>query len=61
MPIWLRNYTFKTIQEFYEKQKEAEEEAEEEARGIENATPQNTQIARPNIKAPTYSTKASTK
>ena len=61
MPIWLRRYTASSIRDFYEKQKEAEEEAQKKARGIESATPQNTQIARPNIKSPTYSTKASTK
>jgi hypothetical protein len=61
MPIWLRRYTASSIREFYEKQREAEESAQQEARGIENATPQNTQITRPNIKSPTYSTKASTK
>jgi hypothetical protein len=61
MPIWLRRYTASSIKDFYDKQREAEETAQQKARGIENATPQNTQIARPNIKAPTYSTKASTK
>lgn len=61
MPIWLRRYTASSIKDFYDKQREAEEEAQKKARGIESATPQNTQIARPNIKSPTYSTKASTK
>ena len=61
MPIWLRRYTASSIKDFYDKQKEAEEEAQRNARGIENATSQNTQITRPNIKSPTYSTKASTK
>jgi len=61
MPIWLRKFTAASIKEHYEKQKELQEEAHKKAQGIENATPQNTQIARPNIKSPTYSTKASTK
>lgn len=61
MPIWLRSYTFKAIQEYYEKKREAEEKAYNQARGLEDATSENTQIARPNIKPATYTTKASTK
>jgi len=61
MPIWLRNFTFKKIQEFYEKEKEEQEKAMEKARGtqkLENSTPQ---ISKPNIPQPTYQTKASKK
>lgn len=61
MPIWLRRFTAASIKEHYEREKEAQEEAHKRAQGIENATPQNTKLARPAIKSPTYSTKASTK
>ena len=61
MPIWLRRFTASSIKEHYEKEKEAQEEAHRKAKGIENATSQNTKILKPAIKSPTYSTKASTK
>jgi hypothetical protein len=61
MPIWLRNYTFKSIQDFFDKQKEAEEKAMNKMKGVETATPQNTKVYKPDIKTPTYSTKASAK
>lgn len=51
MPIWLRNFTFQKINEFYEKEAEASKKA---SRGT---TP--TSMPRgPNIKKPSYSTKA---
>ena len=58
MPIWLRKYTFESIREFYEKEKEAYEEAQRESKGI--------QVAKPNISnsagnTPNYSTKISKK
>lgn len=56
MPIWLRKYTFKEIQTFYEQKKEAEEEAVNKAKGVEKAKP----VGPPKIK-PAYTTKASTK
>ena len=56
MPIWLRRYTFKEIQTYFEKKQEAEKEAMDKAKGVEKAKP----TGPPKIK-PTYSTKASTK
>jgi len=46
MPIWLRNYTFYKIKEFYDKEKENSE------------PPENLPKRGPAIKQPTYSTKA---
>ena len=48
MPIWLRNFTFKKLQEFYEKEKES----------YEKANSKNTLTKSNTIKKPTYSTKA---
>lgn len=58
MPIWLRRYTFKTIEEFYEKEKQAQEEAMNKSRGVQNATVENTAPKGPDIK-PTYTTRTS--
>lgn len=57
MPVWLRRYTFKSIQEFYEKQAEAQEEQMNRVQGIQRATSQNT-IQMPDVvKKATYTTK----
>jgi hypothetical protein len=57
MPVWLRRYTFKSIQEFYEKQAEAQEEQMNRVQGIQKATSQNT-IQMPDVvKKATYTTK----
>tara|TARA_R100000951_G_scaffold3874_1_gene4922 strand:+ start:1769 stop:1945 length:177 start_codon:yes stop_codon:yes gene_type:complete len=58
MPIWLRNFTYRKILDFLEKQKERQEEAMNKARGVESATPKNTG---PNIKPSSYSTSVSKK
>jgi hypothetical protein len=58
MPIWLRNFTYRKMVDFLQKQKEQQEEAMNKAQGIESATPQNTG---PNIKPSTYSTTVSKK
>ena len=57
MPIWLRRYTYKSIQEFYEKEAEAQKEAAAKAQGIEKATPQNTVQVPTAVKKATYTTK----
>lgn len=49
MPIWLRNFTFKQINEFYQEQKEESER--------QSGKPKLT-VAKPNVK-PNYTTKAS--
>lgn len=51
MPIWLRKFTFKEIQEHYDK------ESKSAKKTMDNKTPE---IARPDIK-PTYNTKTSKK
>ena len=55
MPIWLRRFTFETLREHYEKQKE---EAEKQQNMLSNKGKGD--VARPNIapKQPTYTTKA---
>jgi len=52
MPIWLRNFTFQKINEWYEKEKEAQEKASGKNK-LGNAPPKG-----PNIKPANYSTKA---
>lgn len=51
MPIWLRNFTFHKIKDWYEKEKEEAEKAYNPQKN------NNTSIARPNIK-PAYTSKA---
>jgi hypothetical protein len=51
MPIWLRNYTFQLINEFYEKQ------AEEAEKASGKQTLANNNAYGPDVKKPTYSTK----
>jgi hypothetical protein len=58
MPIWLRRFTFETLKEHYEKQRE---EAEKQQNLLRNTAPN--EIARPNVssnntKKPTYVAKA---
>lgn len=60
MPIWLRNFTFKSIQEYYEKQREEQKKAHDEAQGLETAKP-SSEIQVPDFIKATYTTKASTK
>ena len=51
MPIWLRKYTYKQIEEYYIRAKEASEKPTE-------PSPKSKDIFGPNI-SPSYSTKAS--
>ena len=55
MPIWLRRFTFETLKEYYEKQRE---ENEKQQRMLKNNN--KGEISRPNVapKQPTYTTKA---
>ena len=48
MPIWLRNFTFRKIQEFFEKEKESYDKANKKSQTIKGGQ----------IKKPNYSTKA---
>jgi hypothetical protein len=53
MPIWLRRFTFETLKEYYEKQKE---EMDKQNNMLKNNS--NKELSRPNIapKQPTYTT-----
>jgi hypothetical protein len=55
MPIWLRRFTFETLREHYEKQKE---ESDKQQNMLKNKSNKN--IPRPDIvpKQPTYTAKA---
>lgn len=48
MPIWLRNYTFRNIEEFYEKEKEEYDKVNKKPQTLKSNT----------VKKPTYSTRA---
>ena len=52
MPIWLRKFTYKSIEKFYKEQNEANEKASKQIKG------KRSKIASPNIR-PTYTSKAS--
>jgi hypothetical protein len=54
MPIWLRKFTFKKIQEYFDKQNE---EIEKQKQSMQNAQKIRNEVARPNIKSD-YSFKA---
>lgn len=55
MPIWLRRFTFETIREYYEKQKE---ETEKQQNMLKNKGQTDTKGPAINSKQPTYTTKA---
>jgi hypothetical protein len=57
MPIWLRRFTFKSIQEFYEKEREAQEEMQNKIAGVQKATSQNSVQVPDAVKKATYTTK----
>ena len=54
MPIWLRRFTFKKIQEHFDKQNE---EIEKQKQSMQNAQKIKNEVARPTIKSD-YSFKA---
>jgi hypothetical protein len=51
MPVWLRNYTFQKLNEYYEKEKEAMDKAK-------SKTPSKSAPRGPSVRKPSYSTKA---
>jgi len=60
MPIWLRNFTFKKIDEFYKKQSEAAKPTKKN--NIDLANPDKSKLPnKKTISPPTYVTKASRK
>jgi hypothetical protein len=56
MPIWLRRFTFETLKEYYEKQKQETEKQQNMLKNTNNSK----EIVRPNIapSKPTYISKA---
>lgn len=55
MPIWLRRFTFNTVKEHYDKEREEYEKEIDKSKGVTNAA----NMPRPPITAkPTYTTKA---
>ena len=60
MPIWLRNFTFKKIDEFYRKQSESNKPKNKD--DIDLANPNKSKLPnKKTITPPTYVTKASRK
>lgn len=57
MPIWLRNFTFKEINEFYEKEKEAYDRANNSEKITANTDPKKLKPI-PKVEVPTYVTTA---
>lgn len=55
MPIWLRKFTYKTIEKQITDEYEASKKASDKAAGIEEATPENTN----NVQVPEAVRKAS--
>jgi hypothetical protein len=56
MPIWLRRFTFETLKEYYEKQREENEKQQNMLKNNNKG-----EISRPNVapsKQPTYTVKA---
>lgn len=41
MPIWLRNFTYEKIKEYYDKQNEELEQQQKKISGVQEATPEN--------------------
>ena len=52
MPVWLREYTFREIQQYYQKQEE------ENKKLLNKNQTKKPKVLKPNVK-PTYKTKAS--
>lgn len=51
MPVWLRNFTFQKMNEYYEKEQEAMDKAK-------SKTPSKSAPRGPSVRKPSYSTKA---
>ena len=57
MPIWLRKFTFMAIQEFYEKEREAQEEHMNKMKGVQKAEPSKSVQIPDAVKKASYTTK----
>jgi len=58
MPIWLRKYTFKTIEEYYDKEQAAHKEAMNKSNNVQEVSSEASIPKGPDIK-PNYSTRTS--
>lgn len=58
MPIWLRNFTFKEINEFYEREKEEYEKSAGKQKVSANTDPNKLKSISKNIQVPSYVTNA---
>lgn len=63
MPIWLRRFTFKTIEQQINDEAEAQQEAMNRANGVQELTPENSSsVSIPDaVKKASYSTKVAKK
>ena len=57
MPIWLRRFTYMAIQDFYEKEKEAQEEHMNKVQGVQKAEPTSRVQVPDIVKTANYTTK----
>lgn len=57
MPIWLRKFTFQSIDEFYTKQQEEQQAQLEKMQGVQKASPQNSVQIPDAVKKASYTTK----
>lgn len=58
MPIWLRNFTYEKIKEYYDKQNEEAEKQQKKLTGVQEAVPENSSKM---VKVPSYVTKVAKK
>ena len=58
MPIWLRNFTYEKIKEYYDKQNEELEQQQRKLTGTQEATPENSKNM---VQVPSYVTKVAKK
>ncbi len=58
MPIWLRKFTFKKIQQYFDEQVEAQKKSNS---NIDISNPNKSNIPKPPISAPTYVSKGNKK
>jgi hypothetical protein len=58
MPIWLRNFTYEKIKEYYDKQNEELEQQQKKIAGVQEATAENSGKM---VQVPSYVTKVAKK
>jgi hypothetical protein len=57
MPIWLRKFTYQSIEEFYRKKQEAEEELQNKMNGVQKASSEKSPQIPDAVKKAAYTTK----